>query len=110
MQERFMEVDGTVREINGDIGGVQVKSRDCRIQENQDMTLATVDQGRGSRELGEKDMETDMVLTDFKRKRIDDALDGGKLGMDGVILLENQLAVPKNLQMAGPGAQARQVL
>lgn len=107
VQERFMEVDGTVREINGDTGGLQVKSRDCRNQLDEDMELTNADQLGVSRELGEKDMAGNTVLIDFKRKRVDDVVVGDISGKDGEILLENQLTVPKNVQMAGPGAQAR---
>lgn len=107
VQERFMEVDGTVREINGDSEGMQIKSRDCRNQNNEDMIVTAGDQLRGIRELGEEVMDRDMVLTELKRKRLNADIDGENVGRNGELLLENQVVEPKNVQMAGPVAQAR---
>ncbi|XP_074360805.1 uncharacterized protein LOC141701064 [Apium graveolens] len=102
MQERFMEVAGTVREINGDPEGMQIKSRDCRNQNNDDMILTAGDQLRGIKEVGEEIPDRDMVLIDAKRKRLNADIDGENVGRDGEILLENQVVMPKNVQMAGP--------
>lgn len=107
VQERFMEVDGTVREINGDPEGMQIKSRDCRNQNNDDMILTAGDKLKGTKEIGEEIPDRDMVLIDTKRKRFNADIDGENVGRDGEILLENQVIMPKNVQMAGPAAQAR---
>lgn len=41
-QERFMEVDGAVRENQWNSGRVEIKSRESREHEKRDITVSTV--------------------------------------------------------------------
>lgn len=106
-QPRFMEVDGVVREINGETGGVAVKGRDPRANE-KDMIMQIMDGHNANEDVGRDNMETTKIVFDSKRKRREDKEAETKEGNQDGVTLENQIIVPLNLRMAGPVVQARQ--
>lgn len=99
---RFMEVDGVVRENHGDIGGIAVTGRDFRPVNMQVNMTDTV-----SDDLGEENMERDNVVCDSKRKRVEDNVEKLQEGYQDNLNVENQKNGSLNLQVAGPGVQAR---
>lgn len=108
-QARFMEVDGVVREIHGDSGGIAVKVRDFRMKEG-DLIAQITESHNNNRDLGGDNMESDEIVFDSKRKRIEDKVEEVKEGNQDGSNFENQKNVSLNLQMAGPVVQARQEL
>lgn len=74
------------------------------------MIVLNGNQLSGKKEVGYGNVEREKILTDPKRKRIDDVIDGENIGIESEILMETQTNEPKNLQLAGPVAQARQGL
>lgn len=68
--ERFMEVDGVVRESHVDSGGVQIRFRDFR--EQRDMIMPASNQKQTTVEIGGDNMERDQIVIDSKRKRIEE--------------------------------------
>lgn len=105
--DRFMEVDGVVREVAGNPGGIQIKSRQVRdsvLRDKEPSNDFQIPQGGNA---VVTDMESDNVVLDPKRKRVDE---DEKQEKDGLAGGSNnpQLTEPKNVQVAGPGIQARQ--
>lgn len=59
-----MEVDGVVRVIHGDSSGVEIKSRDLRMQDKGYMTMSTVVPQKANENLGDVKMESDKIMMD----------------------------------------------
>lgn len=88
--ERFMEVDGIIRQSAEDSEEISVKSRGDRGKLVEEIVKGN-------------------VVVDPKRKRVDEAIPGAENGWESGEDLNNQHQVgPKNLLVAGPGSQARQ--
>lgn len=105
---KFMEVDGTVREINGDNDMVNVKTREIRDTNigNQSQNQLEIISG-GS--VGEKQV----FVLDSKRKRVEEHahLQGETVGAnDQMDTDKQQVLVSKNDQKVGSGSQAHQTL
>lgn len=110
-EARFMEADGKVREIGGELVEIYVKSRDLIEQgvggknnsNDQNGTEGVID--------FYKETTTENVVHDPKRKRIDEETHGDNNGVDLMQITEQQIGdVSKNLLLAGPVIQARQTL
>lgn len=102
-EERFMDVDGVLREISGDQESVRVITRDKRDSNEQNLGH---DQGGDidgrNLNLNEK------IVIDQKRKRVEQGMKGGNIGHDNIeIVGPTNLTGPKNLDMAGSGIQTR---
>lgn len=99
-----MEVDGRIREIEGDREIVKVVPRN--LGENDG-----IDQERNQGEvMGNNDLNEKIVL-DSKRKRVEIELQGENSGQDN--MQTDGLKTdggPKNLNVAGAGLQARLTL
>ncbi|XP_074322934.1 uncharacterized protein LOC141659900 [Apium graveolens] len=92
---RFMDVDGRIHEIGGEVGEILVKSRDLREQQ----VTENVTQGY-------KESNDENIVIDPKRKRVDNGKHGENNGPDLLQINENQPKdVSKNLLMAGPGVE-----
>lgn len=103
---RFMEVDGMVTEINGDGDVVKVIERESRNGDNVNKI-----QNQMEIYMGGKEKEREVVVTDSKRKRVNEISDGGFVGdNDNLSVHENSKNGSKNGQVVGSVIQAHQSL
>ncbi|KAK1354073.1 hypothetical protein POM88_047329 [Heracleum sosnowskyi] len=106
---RFMEVDGRIREIGGEVGDILIKSRDLRAQQIGDKGGLNGKQVIDEVVDKDKDSDTEKVVIDPKRKRMEDIVFGENNGLDIMQINEKyQKDGSTNLLLAGPGVQARQ--
>lgn len=89
-QERFMEVDGMVHENLGNSVGVEIKSREFNVQERRDVIGSKEIQKQPIGEQGIENMESDKIVIDPKRKRVEENVDGIKEGREDGLIFENQ--------------------
>ncbi|KAK1369459.1 hypothetical protein POM88_035551 [Heracleum sosnowskyi] len=99
-----METDGVLSEIPASEGGILVQIR----QGSNSQSSIAKNQGY---DLGGKEFENETVVTDAKRKRVENLNEEGNNGLvenDGLVVkvTENSIG-PKNGLEAGPGIQAR---
>lgn len=100
---RFMEVDGMVTEINGDGDVVKVIERESRNGDNVNKI-----QNQMEIYMGGKEKEREVVVTDSKRKRVNEISDGGFVGdNDNLSVHENSKNGSKNGQVVGSVLQAQ---
>lgn len=92
--ERFMEIDGVIRDVSGDEGGISF------VQRDKGNKLVTVDNA------GEIRGERDMVVFDSKRKRIEREENTEEIHNTVTTGLHSSDG-PKNGLEAGPVVQAR---
>lgn len=103
---KFMEVDGTISEISGDIDVVNVRMRESGRGDmgNQNRNQLEIFKGGnfGAEEI---------AVTDSKRKRVEDNMDGEIIGeYDIPNTKEQSQSGPKNGELVGSGFQAHQPL
>ncbi|KAK1377525.1 p53 and DNA damage-regulated protein 1 [Heracleum sosnowskyi] len=80
----------------GDSQSIKVQQKDNVEREKGDIVMSTISQTRDNREDKIDSLNNETVVIDPKRRRLDE--DGENTGLD---------SRPKNLQLAGPGFQAR---
>lgn len=98
---RFMEIDGQVGEILGEVGAIRCVQRESGNKSSNSITLNTEEIKQGGNEF-----ENEVVVLESKRKRVEDITELDET--EPVIQLANTSKYgPKNLLEAGPGAQAR---
>lgn len=99
---RFMEVDGVVRENHGDGDGIAVQGRDFRPLNRQ------VHVSNNTKIVnGNDNMESDKVVVNTKRKRTEENLEEIQERNQETVIEEIQNNEHLNLQLAGPGIEAR---
>lgn len=100
-----MEIEGIMREVDGDNGAIKVHQRDNLEREKGDVLMANVIQiqdNAGGKEISE------IVVMDPKRRRLDEEeVNGENNGHNSMHEINQYVNGPKNLQLAGPGSQAR---
>lgn len=100
----FMEIEGVIRQTDVEREEIRVKSPENRELLLRDRDAEIMGQRKGIVSATNEDMANENVVTDPKRKRIDENMLGGDHGIDNVEKMGNQQQVgPKNLIMAGPG-------
>lgn len=110
-EEKFMEVDGVVRQTTDDTEGIRILSRDSMEVGLCGEINACKEQKIGDETEINKESQTENIVIDTKRKRLDVSVLGDNHGLDTENYLDKQSVVgSKNLLMAGPGLQARQGL
>lgn len=106
--ERFMETEGVVREKSGDNEEIRVKSREMRNLIADDVVMTNVNRAEDNVIDDRAVIHNDNVIIDPKRKRTAEDLLGENGGADkGINMESTQQTILKNLQLAGPGVQAR---
>lgn len=111
VEDRFKEVEGVIRQTPDDTEVIKIKSRENREMLINDGDHAIIGLKKGDMTATEKEMDTENIVVDAKRKRIDADVLGENHGHDIVDYMESQQIVgSKNLLVAGPGVQARQEL
>ncbi|KAL8106625.1 hypothetical protein AgCh_023404 [Apium graveolens] len=109
--ERFMEVEGVIRQTTDDTKEIRVKSRENRevVVRDGDPKIMGLEKGEVS--ATENGMDTENIVMDAKRKRLNTDVVGENQGKEMVEYMETQPTDgSKNLLVAGPGVQARQGL
>lgn len=110
-RERFTEVAGVIREKLGDEEEISIKSRENRRHTEEDVIMTTVSQSTENVNEGIAGKNSEIVVIETKRKRIEEDLLGEDRGIEmGQDMENNQHTGSKNLQMAGLGVEARRVL
>lgn len=110
-EERFMEIDGMMRQTTKDTEEIMVQSKENGKQLLGDRDSTIMDEKTRSVKDGSEDTENGNIIIDPKRKRVDEGVLGEK---SGLINMDNQVGKtqngPKNVQMVGLGVGARQGL
>lgn len=105
-EARFMEVDGTFREISGNDDVVKIVTRNQGNSENLNLLQNQGDM-TGNNNLNLKET----IVLDPKRRRVEPDLQGEVVGQDNVYADGLEIGNgPKNVNVAGSGLQARQTL
>lgn len=103
-----MEIKGVVREIEGDNGAIKVKQRDNFERESGDIDMSTEIQVRDNAQGKKDNIYSETVVIDLKRRRLEEETCGDNNGLSNIDDKDdNSVTGPKNLQLAGPGIQAR---
>lgn len=109
VEERFMEIDGSIRQATVDTEGIRIQSRENREGLLSGEIAVTKERQEMSTDMVVTEMEAENIVMENKRKRVDEDLIGDNHGLIvGEDVSQNSPVGPKNLLMAGPGVQARQ--
>lgn len=103
-----MEIARVVREIEGDNRAIKVKQKKSLARKNGDVVMSTEIRIRDNAEGKKENIYNETVVIEPIRRRLDEEINGENNGLSHIEDMEDHCVNgSKNLQLAGPGVQAR---